>query len=223
MRGNSVLQFNSQLMSKKQVYCLAARMALYTLAIFALMFSLPHIFARGGFALFVENGVVEWFQFVLLTSITMMLLVAIIWSRTFRQILLVLFCLTAFATVRELDAILDRIVPYVGWKLAAAVPAALFVYVVAGWRRYKPQFRWFLFTPSIFLFWSGFVVAVPVAQMLGNGDLLQEIMGNSYEARFKRVIEETGESIGYVILLFAAIECLVNIRMTLASAPPLEA
>lgn len=214
LQHNQGLQFNAQLLTNAQVYALAARLLAYTLAIFALMVSLPTLFDRGGFAWYEENSVVEWFQFVLLAANASALLAAAIAKPACRQVLLLIASCIGFAAIRELDALFDQLVPHLGWKFALALPAAAFIHVALRWQRCRHQFRWFFFTPSFFLFWAGFMVAVPVAQMLGNGNLLQEIMADSYQARFKRVIEETGESIGYVILFFAGIECLMNLRMT---------
>jgi len=219
LQQEPVLQFNAQQLTKPQVYALFGRLALYTLAIFALMVSLPTLFDYGGFAWFVEHGVVEWFQFGLLATTALALLAAALARPAFRQVLLLISAGVGFAAIRELDALFDRIVPHIGWKFALALPVAALVYVARRWRGCRHQFRWFLFTPSFFLFWAGFVVAVPVAQMLGNGDLLQEIMGASYQGRFKRVIEETGESIGYVILFFGGVEALVNTRQTRVVEP----
>lgn len=213
------LQFNAQRLTNAQVYALAGRLLAYTLAIFALMVALPSLFDRGGFAWYDENGVVEWAQFALLAANASALLAAAIARPAFRQVLLLLASCIGFAAVRELDAMFDRIVPHLGWKFALALPVAAVIHVALRWHRGRHQFRWFFFTPSFFLFWAGFMVAVPVAQMLGNGNLLQEIMADSYQNRFKRVIEETGESIGYVILFFAGIECLMNLRLTRVGVP----
>lgn len=215
----SVLHPSGLPLSKSRAYALTGRLGLYTLAIFALMASLPRLFDYGGFAWYAENSVVEWFQFALLACNALMLLVAAIARPAARQVLLLVASCVGFAAIRELDQIFDRIVPHIGWKFALALPAAALIHVALRWGRCRHQLRWFLSTPCFFLFWAGFMVAVPVAQMLGNGDLLQEVMGDSYQNRFKRVIEETGETIGYVILFFAGIESLVNTRQTRVSMP----
>lgn len=207
----------SLLLTKRQVYGFAIRIVLYTVAVFAVMFSLPRLIAYGGVELYAENGVVEWCQFGMLAAGTLLLCAAALSKPAFREILLVLASWLGFATVREADAILDRVLPYIGWKLAVLIPLTVFVYVVIRWRIYKPQLRWFLFTPVMFIFWTGFIVAVPIAQMMGNGDLLSQLMAADYNAQYKRVIEESGETVGYLILLMAVIECLITVRQTAAS------
>jgi len=54
--------------------------------------------------------------------------------------------------------------------------------------------------------WCGFVIAVPFAQMVGHGEFLMEVMGDDYVPHYKRVIEELGELVGYIIMLVGVAE-----------------
>jgi len=77
----------------------------------------------------------------------------------------------------------------------------------------KRQIAHFLPSPAFTMLWAGFVVAVPVAQLLGHGSFLKSLMGDDYIRSYKRVIEECGELIGYMLLLAGSVESVINMRI----------
>jgi len=57
--------------------------------------------------------------------------------------------------------------------------------------------------------WAGFIVAVPLAQLVGHGPFFRLFMDEEHVRNIKRVFEESGEFCGYLILLFGTIESIL--------------
>ena len=63
---------------------------------------------------------------------------------------------------------------------------------------------------GFFLLWAGFIIAIPVAQLVGNGAFLQAIMNDDYSRDYRRIIEEIGELMGYGLILVGSIELAIK-------------
>lgn len=63
-----------------------------------------------------ENGLVEWLQITCLITECSILVIAAMGNFVFRELALLLAFFSAFAATRELDAILDVMVLWFGWK-----------------------------------------------------------------------------------------------------------
>jgi len=70
----------------------------------------------------------------------------------------------------------------------------------------------FLATHSVVVLWAGFLIAVPLGQLVGHGDFLQTLMGDDYLRDYKRVLEETFEVMGYILMLAGTVEAAVELR-----------
>lgn len=189
------------------------RTGLYTIAIFGQILIVWFLAARYGDALFSEGSLLEWLQFALACATAVVFAAAARRVAGFRQLLLILAVLPALVAIRELDKYLDAWLPGVGWQgpffLLAAAAAAF------GFRHRDmliAQLRVFAQHRSFGILWGGFIFAIPFAQMIGHGDFLKSLFGEDYHRSFKRIIEETGETIGYSILLLGAIDCAANLR-----------
>ena len=74
----------------------------------------------------------------------------------------------------------------------------------------KGQLAEFVAHRAFVLFWAGFIVAVPYAQLVGHAAFLESLMGDDYQRDYKRVIEELGEMLGYLLILLGSIEALLQ-------------
>jgi len=191
---------------------MAARFVLYTLCILTLALMLPLAAQYQDAAAFKENGPIEWVQFGLLLGVSVLFARESIRSTRISQVFVLLACLAAFAGVREMDAILNAAIPVVGWK----VGGLLLMYAVYAWYRHKEligqQIVECLNTPAFYLLWTGFIIAIPFAQLVGNGAFLEAIMQADYDRDYKRIIEELGELMGYSLLLIGSVELIVQQR-----------
>lgn len=185
---------------------IAIRFTIYTGFIASSCYALPWTIADGNIQEFTDNRWVEWVQFGLLV-----LVVAMWWaisrraaSRELYQLIGVVHAVAAF---RELDKVLDRLIPVLGWKVGVLMAFVAFGLVLRGrGRQVARQIGQFLGTPAFVLGWSGFMLVIPIAQLIGHGPFLEALLGDHYDNVYKHVIEESAELMGYLMLVAAAVE-----------------
>lgn len=105
-----------------------------------------------------------------------------------------------------------KIIPVLGWKVGYLVLVYPLIRVISGRDAFRPQLGYFLNSLAFPVLWAGFIVAIPASQLLGHGPLLRSLMGEDYKGHYKRMIEESGEMIGYMLLLAGAVECWFLVR-----------
>lgn len=183
-----------------------ARFLGYTLALFACAASLPAVVRTYGIAFFAENGPLEWLQLGLLLGAACAYGAAAVFRREERRLYALLVCVVVFAAVRELDRILDAVLPFFGWKIGFAALAVGALLACAQPRRLRTQLARFFATRAFGMTWAAFVVAVPLGQLVGHGPFLALALGDDYAWGYKQMLEEIFEAAGYLLLLFAAVE-----------------
>lgn len=184
----------------------------YTLLITIFTASLPLLVRDEQAGIFRENGPLEWGEFFLLMSASSLFFIAARVLRVFRELLLVLGSLSGFAAIRELDGLLDTWRSLGGWKFGFGLILYASYLIYKQKTRFTRQLAEFLSTPGFAVLWSGFIVAIPVAQLVGHGPFLQALMGDHYQWTFKHAIEECGEFVGYLMLLVGSIESLLQMK-----------
>jgi len=189
---------------------LAARFSVYTLLIAALSIMLPAVVRQQGVAFFYENGALEWCQFGLLGICVLLFAGGALCLPAHRQLAALLGCVTAFAAMREMDRVLGRLLPVVSWKIGGLFLAAAAWLLLRHGRVLLPQIAAFLRTPAFVMLWAGFVIAVPLAQLVGHAPFFRLFMDEVHVRDIKRVFEESGEFMGYLILLFGTLESLLQ-------------
>lgn len=191
------------------------RYTLFTLVNFAVIFGIWELSRIGGQSLFSEGSVLEWIQFGLLVGITLLLAESARRMPDYRELLLVLAACAALGSIRELDAHFDALIPLLGWKLPFLI-VALPVLVFARTRHQSllRQIRVFAGHRSFALMWCAAMLAMPFAQMVGHGSFLLELFGEDYRRPFKRVIEESAETLAYIWVLLGSIDWILDLRAT---------
>ncbi len=197
------------------------RYALYTLGVFLVTFSM-RFFGRHGYdALFHEGGVLETLQVMLLTVCALLLLSGAFVMRARRELLLVLAGPVMLVVAREMDYLLKPALPVLGWKIGY-LPLLAILWRLRDARRnaaFAADMRRFVQSQPFCILWAAFLTAIPVAQLLGDGTLLQNLLADDFTRAFKRVIEELLESVGYVLLLIGCIETLRWSRDSVVANP----
>ena len=189
----------------------AIRFLLYTAALLVALSLLPMAVRDGNAELFREGGPVEWLQFSILAALVAVLMAGGLFRPLRRRWCWTLALVAAIGCVRELDATLDALLPRVGWQGPAfLLLAAAAAHVLRGWAEFWWQFREAIFTSGAAILWAGFVSAAIFSQLVGHGDFLRELMGNDYDPRYKRTIEELGELFGYSLLLIGGVETVAG-------------
>ena len=188
------------------------RFIIYTLIVFSIALSLPVIIEYGDITVFSENGPIEWIQLSLIwLSVLFFAIDARLEKCEFKQLFYILATFLAIAGIREMDLIFDRLIPVLGWKLPAFVCIAGIILInLKSKSKLQIQIEQFIRTRSFALLWCGFIVAVPYAQLVGHGNFLELLMGDDYMRDYKRVIEELGELMGYLLIMVGSLEAVLQ-------------
>ncbi len=185
-----------------------SRFGIYTLIVFAITLSLPFIVEYIGATLISETGPVEWTQILLVLS-SAVLLFKYSFSSNFRQLFTALALIQTIVIIRELDFVFDDL-PVIEWQIPAFIVLfVLGVFCFKNKTRLLAQTKDFIGTRGFALLWCGFIIVVPFSQLVGHGHFLKALMGDDFVRDYKRVIEELGELLGYLILLFGSIEAVL--------------
>jgi hypothetical protein len=196
---------------QRSFWPLTARFAVYTGVLLASHFVLPEIVRDGDISVFREGRPIEWLQFAMLALTCCVFVTGGLRFRALAQWFLSLAAVTALACIRELDTALDRLIPYVGWQLPAALVTIGGVSIIARHpRQFTLQAGAFMCRRGFAILWAGFAAAVIFAQLVGHGAFLEALMGDDYARTYKRVIEELAELFGYVLLLVGSVESVLE-------------
>ncbi|HEY8554183.1 MAG TPA: hypothetical protein VIL43_06570 [Burkholderiales bacterium] len=133
----------------------AVRLAGYTLAVFLATASFRPLVGYFGLDFFQENGPAEWIEFAVLFTVTAVFLTAARRTPRFRQLFVLLAAAAILAQFRELDAILDQTVPWLGWKIGFAVLPAAALYARRHWATLRAQAAEFMTTRACGMLWGG--------------------------------------------------------------------
>ena len=163
-------------------------------------------------AAFKENGLVEWLQIAALVGTAFVFARAARTTYVGNLAFVILASFATFATTRELDAIIDPLLPVLGWKAGYAFVLFAGYLYYQNKRVVSQQVRELVATNGFLLLWAGFIIAIPFAQLVGNTAFLQAVMADDYSRDYRRIIEELGELMGYGIILIGSIEVTINRR-----------
>ncbi len=186
------------------------RLLLYLL-LYTLIFETCIMFSLKGYSvsIFKENSLLEWTQFgaLVLTSIFMYL--AGKKHSTLTDAFHFLMILPLIAASRELDSFFKHYVFEGAWRIVIVMFALyLIFYVSKRFNTIKKQFQKFTRTSSFGFMFSGFFLVMVFSRLFGQKVLWKAIMGENYVRLSVRIIEESCELAGYLLILTGAIECL---------------
>ncbi len=191
-------------------FCLAARLFIY-LILSAIIIESIVLFSIKGNAenLFKEDCVVEWMQFGSLILMSFIFFLASKKNNASRELYHIFIVLLLVGAARELDNTLEHLIHRQTWKIIATILLLYFAYFsIKNFKQLKEQFFIFLDKRSFGLMFSGFLVVMILSRLIGQKTLWKVVMGENYIRFAARVLEESCELFGYMILLMGAIECL---------------
>jgi hypothetical protein len=131
------------------------------------------------------------------------------------------FGLAAYAgvlgTVREADAHLDHLLYRGAYKVPAALLGVFALHYVWRWRRtIGTELAAWVRTPAFILAGVGAFVVLGFAQIAGQKELWQALMGSGYERGVKDAVEELVELLGYLLIFFSSVETYFLARRSAA-------
>jgi hypothetical protein len=160
-----------------------------------------------------ETGPVEYAHQLLCATAAILLASSAASRRDLRDVLILAGCMATLGVVRETDALLD----HVAFKGAYKVPAALIGALALGvvWRarsRIVEQALRFATEPGFLFLVVGGVIVLVYAQIIGQKELWQAVMGDAYMRPVKDAAEELQELVGYALIFVGALETYLRGR-----------
>ncbi len=197
------------------------RLGFYITCLFVGMACLPKLGNWAGIQFFFEKHGLENFQLALAVLVT----VGLAWTGwrcpRVRDACIYMALLAALAVTREIDFLLDILLPGLSWKLTVAILfASANGYALWQWRRFWPQMCRYSSTVGGGILWAGFAVVVALAQWLGHQELWRPFLGEAYSRDYKRVMEEIVETFGYTLIFFGTVETMLWARRVGRAMPP---
>ncbi len=198
--------------NEKTVALTAFRQFFYLALMMSFIFFL-HFLARHYYSeTFAENGVVENIQLSLLLTSGIIFTVYGCINKEYRHVSLMLASVCLLAACRELDAVLDKKIPEVSWRVGFVFPFAAVVY---AWKErnntLKPLCS-FLSSPAFFMMCNAVIIILPIAQCIGHRPFVINVLGESQMREIKEFFEEATEAMGYFLILLSSFEYGIFIR-----------
>ncbi len=191
---------------------LICRYVVYGLVFLGTFAALRPITRRWGADAFREGHFVELAHLGLAAGASVvMFFFAWRWPR-WRGLLAILAGMAGFAAMREMDYIFTGRLPG-GWLIPALLVAGIAVAV--AWRDgpvLGRQVRHYVSTAAFGLMWAGVLTVTVFAQLVGHGPLLDDLVDGRFDRDVKRVVEESLELLGYMLVAMGMIELLLNLR-----------
>ena len=188
------------------------RLFLYFVLVFAFILGIHFLAKVYGLVVFDENGWVENIQLALLCISGLSFGGQAIIFPAYRTVLLFLMCCCLFASCRELDATLDALVPILHWKIAYIFPLSALAYIWKFRMKARKQFCDFFNMQAFYLMFLAAVIVLPVAQCIGHGSFVRNVLGTDRVADIKEFFEEAVEIVGYFLVLLSSVEMYCNIK-----------
>jgi len=191
-----------------------ARQCLYfvlLIGVVCALWPLTHILGRD---LFYENGLLENFQCFVLMTAALLFFFDALRIKSYRIILLGLASICVLGIFRETDAFWDEALPCISWRIGFIAPITVALYAFKERKKIKEGLYHFFESPAFYMMINAMVVVIPVAQCIGHKPLIEDITGNidmSIIRSIRRMIEESCELCGYILILCSAIEIFFNL------------
>jgi len=164
---------------------------------------------------FDENGIVENVQCGILIVTATLFAVIGCCHKSMRMAVMCLVGLCILGLCREQDAWFDAHLPVLSWRIGYFFPALMAIYGLWHFKTFKKEVIELLRTPAVSLMFCAMVMVIPCAQCIGHRPLIAAVMVDDNSGAvfaIRRMIEETGELLGYLLIFLAAIELIFNLK-----------
>lgn len=164
---------------------------------------------------FMEYGIIENLQLVILILTILSFMVQSVFCKQHRSLLLFLASLCCFASIRELDSYFEKIIPFISWKFSYLFPLSSISYLIYDKIRAKKSLFLFISTPAFSLMCTAMFIFITIAQIIGNKTFISYIIPTSeYIVLIRRFIEESVEVVAYFILFLSSVEFFISMKQS---------
>ena len=195
-------------LSKKEkvVFLRVFRQTVYFLLVFSFIFFihfLAHIYKS---LTFDEHQIVENLQLIFLSLAALFFVTEAFFYKKYRTVLLLLASLCFFASFRELDKFFDRTNLFLSWKIAYLFPISAVIYAKINFKNLRNTLIDFYSSPAFFMMCCAMIIILPIAQCIGHGPFVRDVLGDFRSSDIKEFFEESCETMGYFVILLSSIE-----------------
>ena len=191
---------------EKNIFFNTLRQVLFFILIFSFIFFIHYMADIYKTETFSEHSVVENLQLSFLVLSGLIFVGEAIFFKQYRSLLFLLASLCFFASFRELDSFFDNTLPVVSWKIGYIFPISAIIYVKKHFEDFLRELIDFCSSPAFFMMLTAVVVVLPIAQCIGHGSFVRDVLGNDKVADIKEFFEESCETMGYFIILLSSFE-----------------
>ena len=201
------------MIAQKNPFLTFSRHGIYMVCAFGLMF-VQHILSGIYFdTTFSEFGCVENLQVVLLLLCLILFLIGVKINIKISPLTFLISAFVLLCIFREMDNFFDKTIPFFKWKIGFIFLAMAIINAIKHIRQFKENLILFSIMPSYYLMLGASFIILPCAQLIGHKPFLDNILVKGSDlGAIKELIEESAETLGYFILLCAAIEWLINLQ-----------
>ena len=198
----------------KAIYQNTARQIIYLVVLSLIVvgfWKIGDIYKNGAV---LENGIFEVIQSVVLALAALIFGISSLRNKELRPVLFLMSMMMLSADIREQDAFFDELIPVIGWKWCWIFPVVGIVNIIRNRSSLQTQVNTFLTSNSFHMMMTAAILMIPVAQCLGHRSFMADLLNNKmYDAVLvRRILEELVELIAYIMLVFAAIESMLECR-----------
>lgn len=196
---------------EKLVFLKTFRQTLYFILTITSVFFLHFIAHKYKVDTFEEHGVVETIQLLLLVLSGLTFTIEALYFKKYRAILFLLASLSFFASFRELDMFFDRNLPILSWKIAYIFPISALYYAYTHKKNVRNTLIPFYSSSAFYMMCCAMIIIIPISQCIGHGPFIRDILGDYRVGDIKEIFEESGEFIGYFLILLSSIEMYLGL------------
>jgi hypothetical protein len=183
------------------------RLAIYALIEGLLLHGLVVSITAGNVGAFAEDAWIEWLHFTVMTCAGSLFLWSWYRENFYRLPLLLCGMLSFVAALRELDHFSEILLFEDAYKYPIVIIGFVAFYLLVKQRHRIPDdVADFAKQPAFFFLAFGSFLTAIVAQILGQAELWHGIVDGPGARAVKRVVEESLETMGYILLFFGALE-----------------
>ena len=156
---------------------------------------------------YAENGLVENMQFAFLVAACVVFLSHALILKGDRTIQFVLSGLCALGACREMDRVLDALIPVLSWKVGILFVIVPLVFALMRRNEALECLAIFLRSRCFTMLCAAFTIVLVLAQLIGHKPYLKAVFVDmEHFGTIKEMVEESIETIGYVVILLASVE-----------------
>ena len=207
MKIETLFNLSDLNLQEKRALARIVRLSIYFFILLFLVLGLWVMAKYYGIYTFLEGGIVENLQLILLLVSSLIFLKEALHNEPYSPLLFFFANLTTFAFIREQDSFFEKLIPIVSWKFAWFLP------LFGAWNLFrKPKnfrkiFFPFLDSSAFQLMFIAMVVFIPFAQCIGHRSFIVDSIGTSDNMTIiRRFVEETMELMAYTLILLSSIE-----------------